>query len=274
VSPASQAGVLAGLPGMPDVTWQVLALLLLAALVAGWVDAVVGGGGLVQLPALLLALPSATPVQVLATNKLSGVWGTTAAAITYARRLPRRPRAVGVLTAAAAAGSALGAGLAAFVPSDVFTPLVLVLVLVIGVITVARPQLGLVERHRVRSVRFAVLLAGIGLGVGLWDGIFGPGTGTLFVFALVGLAGYQFLDATGLARIANAVTNLAALAVFTVQGAPLWTLGLLMGAANLAGGWLGARTAIARGSRFVRVVFLVVVGLLAARLAWDVVVGA
>ncbi|WP_336922734.1 TSUP family transporter [Aquipuribacter sp. SD81] len=267
------AGVLAGLPGMPDVGWQVVALLVLAALVAGWVDAVVGGGGLVQLPALLLALPTATPVQVLATNKLSGVWGTTVAAVTYARRLPRRPRAVGVLTVSAAAGSALGAALAAFVPSEVFTPLVLVLVVVIGVVTVARPQLGLVERHRVRSVSFAALLAGIGIGVGVWDGIFGPGTGTLFVFALVGLAGYQFLDATGLARIANAVTNLAAIAVFAVQGAPLWTLGLLMGAANLLGGWLGARTAIARGSRFVRVVFLVVVGLLAARLAWEVVAG-
>ncbi|MFC5380343.1 TSUP family transporter [Aquipuribacter nitratireducens] len=273
MSAATAAGVLAGWPGMPDVGWQAVALLVLAALVAGWVDAVVGGGGLVQLPALLLALPGATPVQVLATNKLSGVWGTTAAAVTYARRLPRRPRAVGVLTAAAAVGSGLGAALAALVPPGLFTPLVLVLVVVIGVVTVARPRLGLVERHRVRSMSFAALLAGIGIGVGVWDGIFGPGTGTLFVFALVGLAGYQFLDATGLARIANAVTNLAALVVFTLQGAPLWTLGVLMGAANLAGGWLGAHTAIARGSAFVRAVFLVVVGLLAARLAWDVVAG-
>ena len=265
-------GLLAGLPGMPDVSWSALALLLLAALVAGWVDAVVGGGGLVQLPALLLALPSASPVQVLATNKLSGVWGTSAAAVTYARRLPRRPRATGVLVASAAAGAALGAALAALVPPGLFTPLVLVLVVIIGVVTVAKPQMGLTERHRARTVSFGVLLGGIGVGVGIWDGVFGPGTGTLFVFALVGLAGYQFLTATGLARIANAVTNLAALAVFTVQGAPLWSLGLVMGAFNLLGGWLGARTAIARGSAFVRVVFLVVVGGLAARLAWDLLV--
>lgn len=269
MTPSAQTGVLTDLPGMPDITWQVLLLLLLAALVAGWVDAVVGGGGLVQLPALLLALPGASPVQVLATNKLSGVWGTSIAAITYARRLPRRPRAVGVLTASAAAGAALGAALAALVPAEVFTPLVLVLVVVIGLVTVLRPSLGLVERHRRRGLPFALLLAGIGVGVGVWDGIFGPGTGTLFVFALVGLAGYQFLDATGLARIANAVTNLAALAVFAVQGAPLWTLGLLMGVTNLIGGWVGARTAIRRGSVFVRAVFLVVVAALAARLAWD-----
>ena len=262
-------GVLAGLPGMPDVSGQVLGLLLLAALVAGWVDAVVGGGGLVQLPALLLALPGATPVQVLATNKLSGVWGTSIAAITYARKLPRRPRATGVLVLSAGAGAALGAALATLVPPGVFTPLVLGLVVVIGVVTVARPKLGLRERPRARTVSFGVLLAGIGVGVGVWDGVFGPGTGTLFVFALVGLAGYEFLTATGLARIANAVTNLAALAVFSVQGAPLWTLGLMMGVLNLLGGWLGARTAIARGSGFVRVVFLVVVGGLAARLAWD-----
>ena len=128
---------------MPDVSWQALALLLLAALVAGWVDAVVGGGGLVQLPALLLALPGATPVQVLATNKLSGVWGTSIAAVTYARKLPRRPRATGVLVLSAGAGSALGAALAALVPPGLFTPLVLVLVVVIGVVTVAKPQMGL-----------------------------------------------------------------------------------------------------------------------------------
>lgn len=258
------------LPGTPDLSWQVLGLLVLAALVAGWIDAVVGGGGLVQLPALLLALPTATPVQVLATNKLSGIWGTSIAAVTYARKLPRRPRAAAVLTATAAAGSGLGAALAALVPPGLFTPLVLVLVVVIGLVTVFRPGLGLVERRRYTGAHHAALLAGIGVGIGLWDGIFGPGTGTLFVFALVGLAGYAFLDATGLARIANAVTNLAALVVFSLQGAPLWGLGLLMGMANLLGGWLGARTAIARGSAFVRVVFLVVVGGLALRLAYDV----
>lgn len=254
---------------LPDVGLQVLGLLLVAAFVAGWVDAVVGGGGLIQLPALLLGLPGASPVTVLATNKLSSVWGTGVAAITYARRLERRPRAALVLTVFAGVGSAIGAVLAGYVPPGVFTPLVLVLVVVIGLVTVFRPALGLVEKRRWVGLRHAWALAAIGVVVGLWDGVFGPGTGTLFVFALVGLAGYAFLDSTGLAKIANFVTNLAALAVFAAQGAPMWTLGLLMGAANLAGGWLGAHTAISRGSSFVRAVFLVVVVGLALRLAWD-----
>lgn len=256
---------------LPDVSLQVLGLLLVAAFVAGWVDAVVGGGGLIQLPALLLGLPGVSPVTVLATNKLSSIWGTTAAAITYSRKLQRRPRAALVLTLFAALGSALGAVLAGFVPRDVFTPLVLVLIVVIGLVTVFRPALGVIEKRRWVGYRHAWALAAIGVAVGVWDGIFGPGTGTLFVFALVGIAGYVFLDATGLAKIANAVTNLAALVVFTLQGAPLWTLGLMLGAANLAGGWLGAHTAITRGSAFVRGVFLVVITGLVLRLAWDLI---
>lgn len=256
---------------LPDVSLQVLGLLLVAAFVAGWVDAVVGGGGLIQLPALLLGLPGVAPVTVLATNKLSSVWGTGIAAVTYARKLQRRPRAALVLTVFAGAGSALGAVLAGYVPREVFTPLVLVLVLVIGLVTVFRPALGLVEKRRWAGYRHAWALAGIGVAVGVWDGVFGPGTGTLFVFALVGIAGYVFLDATGLAKIANAVTNLAALVVFAVQGAPLWSLGLMMGAANLAGGWLGAHTAVSRGSTFVRGVFLVVIVALSLRLAWDLI---
>ena len=196
---------------MPDVPWQVLALLLLAALVAGWVDAVVGGGGLVQLPALLLALPGATPVQVLATNKLSGVWGTSIAAVTYARKLPRRPRATGVLVLSAGAGSALGAALAALVPPGLFTPLVLVLVVVIGVVTVAKPQMGLLERHRVRNVSFGALL-GRDRDRESASGTASSARDRDAVRVRAGGPGrLPVPPRDGLARIANAVTNLAAL---------------------------------------------------------------
>ena len=233
---------------------------MLAAFVAGWVDAVVGGGGLVQLPALLIGLPPGTPpAAILGTNKVSSMWGTATSSITYARRVRPDWRTVLPLVVSAAAGSALGAQLAKLLPKDAFTPIVLVALVAVGVYTWRRPQLG---AHYGRT-------AVIGLVVGAYDGFLGPGTGSFFVIALVGVLGYGFLEASAKAKIANLVTNLAALAVFAAHGTVLWGLGLMMGAANLLGGYLGARTAIARGSAFVRKVFLVVVGALALKLAYD-----
>ncbi|SDU84507.1 hypothetical protein SAMN04488544_0849 [Microlunatus sagamiharensis] len=258
-----------GLLGVDLPVWT-LAALVLAAFVAGWVDAVVGGGGLVQLPALLIGLPPGTPpAAILGTNKVSSMWGTATSSITYARRVRPDWRTVLPLVVFAAAGSALGAQLAKLLPKDAFTPIVLVALVAVGVYTWRRPQLGLTNAVRHSGGAHYGRTAVIGLVVGAYDGFLGPGTGSFFVIALVGVLGYGFLEASAKAKIANLVTNLAALAVFAAHGTVLWGLGLVMGAANLLGGYLGARTAIARGSAFVRRVFLVVVGALALKLAYD-----
>jgi uncharacterized protein len=249
--------------------WESVLALCGAAALAGWVDAVGGGGGLIQLPALLVLLPGAAPAQVLATNKLSGACGTAVAAATYARRLRPDPRTVGPMVLAALAGSAAGAGCAALLPTSVFRPLVLVLVVVVGTYTLLRPALGEEQALRFAGARHltaALLVAG---GIGFYDGIFGPGTGSFLTFALVALLGYAFLQAAAQARIVNLATNLGALAVFVAQGAPLYRLGLLMAACNVVGGRVGALTAIRRGSGFVRGVLLVVLAVLVVRLAWD-----
>lgn len=249
--------------------------LLPAALAAGWVDAVVGGGGMIQLPALLVGLPGASPAQVLATNKLASICGTTTSAVTYARRLPpgERPRLRTVLPLAGAAlgGAAAGAACASLLPAAVFRPLVLVLLVAVAVRTVLRPAAGARTVLRHTGHRHTAAAAAVGLSLGFYDGIFGPGTGAFLVVALVSVLGYAFLEASATAKVANAATNLGALLVFVPQGAPLWRTGLLMGAANLVGGYLGARTAVARGSRFVRGVLLVVVAALGVRIGWDVV---
>lgn len=246
--------------------------LVLAALVAGWVDAVVGGGGLIQLPALLLGLPDSTPpAAILGTNKLSSVWGTATSSVLYAIKIRPDWRSVLPLVVGSSIGSALGAQAARFLPRDVFTPIVLVALVVVGIYTWRRPELGLLTRRRYVGRRHYLLTLGIGLGVGAYDGILGPGTGSFFVILLVGVLGWGFLDASAQAKLANLVTNLSAIAVFAAHGVILWQLGLLMGAANLVGGFLGARTAISRGNAFVRTVFLWVVAALVLRLAWDVV---
>ena len=244
--------------------------LVLAAFVAGWVDAVVGGGGLIQLPALLIGLPASTPpAEILGTNKVSSVFGTATSSLTYAIKVRPDWRTILPLVVAAATGSALGAEAAKYLPRQYFTPIVLAAVVGVGLYTWRRPGLGLISKRKHDGRAHYLRTAGIGLGVGAYDGILGPGTGSFFVILLVAVLGYGFLEASAKAKIANLVTNLSAIVVFGLHGSVLWTLGLLMGAANLVGGFLGARMAIKHGNAFVRQVFLVVIAALAVKLGYD-----
>jgi uncharacterized membrane protein YfcA len=253
-----------------DPTLTVLALLALAAMAAGFVDAVVGGGGLIQIPALLLGLPGAAPVQVLATNKLAAIFGTTVSSATYFRRVRPDPRTFGPLMALAFLGSGLGALVASQIPASAFEPIVLVALVVVGAYVLLKPRLGEVTALRFAGHRHTAVAMVTGLAIGFYDGALGPGTGSFFVFTLVGLLGYNFLDASAKARLANWATNLAALCVFVPQGAVLWKVGLVLGVCNLAGGYVGARTAVSRGARFVRVFFIVVVSAFVVRIGGDV----
>jgi hypothetical protein len=246
-----------------------LALVLLAALTAGFVDAVVGGGGLVQLPALLL-VPGLSPVQALATNKLGSILGTTTSAVTYYRRAHPDLRTALPMAAVALLSSFLGASIAALLPADVFKPVIVVALVGIGAFTLLRPSLGDVTALRHAGRRHHGVAAAVGAVIGFYDGVLGPGTGSFLVFAMVSLLGYDFLAASAKAKIVNCATNLGALLFFVPHGSVFWGLGLLLGGANTVGAYLGARTATTRGSRFIRVAFLVVVTALIGRLGWDV----
>ena len=255
---------------MSDPSWQVLLLLALAALSAGFVDAVVGGGGLIQLPALLLALPGATPAQVLATNKLGSICGTTVSSATYYRRVQPDPRTFLPLMLLAFLGSVGGAFVASHIPRSAFEPIVLVALVLVGAWVLFKPTLGRESLLRFSGHRHTAAAMATGLAVGFYDGALGPGTGSFFVIGLVGLLGYNFLDASAKAKMANWATNLGALCVFVPQGVVLWKVGLVIGLSNLVGGYLGARVAVARGSGFVRVFFIVVVAAFIVRIGGDV----
>lgn len=256
---------------MGDPSTTVLLLLALAGLTAGFVDAVVGGGGLIQLPALLLGLPGAAPIHILATNKLASICGTSVSSATYYRRVRPDPRTFGPLMLLAFAGSAVGALAASHLPRSAFDPIVLVALIVVGAYVLFTPALGGDTVLRFAGHRHTLAAMGTGLLIGFYDGALGPGTGSFFVFTLVGLLGYNFLEASAKARMANWATNLAALCIFVPQGAVLWKVGLVMGLANLVGGYVGARTAVSRGSRFVRIFFIVVVSGFIVRIGGDVV---
>ncbi|MBC7373758.1 MAG: TSUP family transporter [Frankiales bacterium] len=253
-----------------DVGLQEVLVLCVFAFLAGGLDAIVGGGGLVQLPALLVVLPQAPVVALLGTNKLAPVVGTASAAITYQRRVVIDRRTAAVMAGTALVGSGLGALLATQVGSELLKPVVLVVLIAVLGYTLARPALGEVEQLRLTArAQQAVAVVG-GAAIGFYDGFVGPGTGSFLVFLLVGAVGLSFLHASATAKIVNTMTNLAALALFAYGGHVLWVLGAAMAAANLAGSQIGARLAVRRGSAWVRRVFVVVVGALVLRLAYDV----
>jgi uncharacterized membrane protein YfcA len=253
-----------------ELSTTTIALLVLAALAAGFVDAVVGGGGLIQLPALLIGLPGASVVQIAATNKLASFCGTSISAATYFRRIRPDPRTFLPLMVAAFVGSFGGALVASLMPRSAFDPVILVALVLVGSYVWFKPSVGSLTKLRFSGGKHVSAVLVSGLAVGFYDGAIGPGTGSFFVFALVGLLGYNFLEASAKAKLANWATNLAALVVFVPQGAVIWQLALLMAAANIAGGYVGARVAMARGSRFVRIFFLVVVSALVVRLGGGV----
>jgi uncharacterized protein len=256
--------------GLEGVALSTILLVIVAGLLAGWVDAVVGGGGLIQLPALLL-VPGISPVQALATNKMGSVFGTATSAVTYARRVHPDLRTAIPMAIAAGLAAVGGAGVATLLPASVFKPIILAALVVVLSFTLAKRQAGLATALRFRGRRHYGTAVLIGAGIGFYDGLIGPGTGSFLVIALVSALGYSFLDGSAKAKIVNLATNIGALALFAPTGHVLWGLGLILGASNMVGGYLGSRMAVSKGSGFVRVVFVVVVVALILKLGYDVV---
>ena len=256
------------MPSLP-----VLALLVFAAGLAGFVDAAVGGGGLIQLPALLLAVPGQPIPTLLGTNKAVSVTGTTFAAAQFLRSrvLPWREMVAPVF--AALAGSAAGVAVAYFVQGrfDAYSrPLIVFLMVAMLGFTLLRPDLGRLHAPRFGLQHQRALAVAIGGVMGFYDGFFGPGMGTLLIFLFVAILGFDFLRASALAKSVNWASNAAAVVLFLSQGSWLPAVALCMAVANGLGGFLGARTALAKGNRWLRLVFIAVVSLLTLRLGWQV----
>lgn len=247
-----------------------IALLLLAALFAGFIDAVAGGGGLIQVPTLLVALPEQAPATVFGTNKLASIFGTGNAALRYAKRIALPWQLALPAAAAAFVFSLGGAAAVAWLPRDVVRPLVLVLLVLVLLYTVLRPDFGAAAGPRLdplRERRLAILAGAI---LGFYDGFFGPGAGSFMIFAFVRWFRLDFLHASSAAKVVNFSTNAAALVYFVPSGHVLWAIGLGMAAFNILGAMVGSRLALRHGSGFVRGTFVVVSALLIARLGWDI----
>jgi len=250
------------------VSVEQIVLLLVAAAGAGWVDAVVGGGGLLQLPALLVA--GLSPVQALATNKLAAICGTASAAYTYSRNVKIDREVALPAGALAALCAGLGASAAAAISADLLRPAVMVVLLAVAAFVTFRPAFGALARPERRTrARILAAVAVTGVVIAFYDGIMGPGTGTFLIIAFTTVLGLDFVHASATAKIINTGTNLGALLVFAWQGQVLWGLGLAMALCNVAGAQAGAHMALRRGAGFVRIVLLCVVAAMVARLGWQ-----
>ena len=248
---------------------EIAIFLAIASGFAGFVDAMAGGGGLIQLPALLVGLPNKDLPLILGTNKVPSIFGTAAAARSYFKNIkPDLPLTVTMMVPAFA-GSMAGAGLAATIPKEFFKPFLVFLLLAVAIYTWRKPELGMSENLKYTNRKRLVIVAVMGLLIGFYDGIFGPGTGTFLVFFLVSAIGFAFLKASATAKLVNIATNAGAILSFQLTGHIWWQLGLLLAFANVTGAIIGSRLAIRGGSPLVRKVFLAVTFLLIARVAWD-----
>lgn len=246
-----------------------LAALCGFAFLAGFIDAVVGGGGLIQVPALFVLLPQVPAATLLGTNKFASIWGTGTATVQYARRVSMPWHALLPACVAAFIFSFIGAHTVSMMRPDVLKPLILALMVVVLAYTLWKKDLGAL--HAPRLTRQHEIATGIAVGcvLGFYDGFFGPGTGSFLIFAFVGLFGFSFLAASASAKAVNATTNLAAVGYFIYSDNVLYKMALPMAACNIAGSLIGTRLAIRKGSGFVRGLFILVVSVLIARFAWD-----
>ena len=249
---------------MIDVVW-----LGGAAFAAGLVDAVVGGGGLIQLPAMFSLLPKEAPATILGTNKLAAIFGTGSAAVSYARRVRVAWSTAAPAAIAAFALSFVGAWTVTQVPADFVRALLPFVLLAVAVYTFMKKDLGAVHApvHSGMAERYWAI--GIGAAIGFYDGFFGPGTGSFLLFLFVRFFGFDFLSASAAAKVVNVACNLSALMWFGVSGHLLWQLGLLMAGCQIVGSVIGTKLALKHGSGFVRQIFLFVVTALIVKTTYD-----
>ncbi len=250
---------------MPDIAFELLFILFLAACFAGFVDAIAGGGGLITIPVLLIA--GIPPLEAIATNKLQGQFGAASATIAYARKGHVNLRKQMPMALTAMAGGAIGALLASIVPASLLAAAIPFLLIAIALFFAFKPNLADIDSHR-RVRPFIFGLTAIPL-IGLYDGVFGPGAGSFYMLGFVLLAGFGMLKATAHTKLLNFGSNFGSFLVFAVTGSILWKVGLLMGVGQFIGAQIGSGLAMKKGAKIIKPLLIVSCLVLATKLLAD-----
>ena len=254
----------------PDLSLLTLLILALLAFIAGFIDSVAGGGGLIQLPSLLILLPDSTLPAIFGTNKIAALSGTSMAAIQYSRRIAFNTKLLVSISISSFVASFCGAQLVSVINPATLKPLILIILIAIAIYTFIKKDLGRIVTRQLPLQQQIFFGIAIGLIIGFYDGFFGPGTGSFFVLAFVLLLGFEFVQASAYAKIVNCITNSSALIVFIRQGNFILGIAILMAVFNIAGGLWGSRMALRKGNGFIRIFFLIVVSILIIRYGYDV----
>ncbi|POY37576.1 hypothetical protein C3K47_07400 [Solitalea longa] len=247
-----------------------LIILCSFAFLAGFIDSIVGGGGLIQTPALLLSLPKVPIPTLLGTGKIPSLTGTSVAAWQYSKRVQFNVKVLISVAICALIAAYLGAQTVSLLNSKVLKPLILFILIAIAIYTYLKKDLGNSESKEIPEKKMIIYGGLIGLIIGFYDGFFGPGTGSFFVLAFILVLGLDFLNASAYAKVVNCVTNIAALSAFVFNKQVLYHVALPMAVCNMAGGLIGSKLALSKGNDFIRKFFLFVICLLIIRYAYDV----
>lgn len=238
--------------------------------IAGFVDAMVGGGGLIQLPALIILQPQLSLIQMLATNKTASFLGTTVSATQYIRKVALDWKYLTPSIVSAFTGGFCGALFVSFVHKEQFMPVIITALVLVLLYTIFKRQLGLHHVDKSLSkTRHYVYAISTGVIIGLYEGLIGPGTGSFLIFVFIVVFGLNFLHASANAKIVNWMASLGALILFLFKGAMVWQIVLPMAACNMAGNYLGSHLAIKKGSGFIRIFFITIVIILIIRLSYQ-----
>lgn len=250
---------------MSDLAIHLLALLFVAAFIAGFVDSIAGGGGLITIPVMLIA--GIPPLEAIATNKLQAQFGVASATVAYAQKGHIDLKSQLPTAAMAMTGGILGALLASLVPAQYLTAAIPVLLVGIALFFALKPNLSDLDRHRrVTPMLFGLTVVPV---IGLYDGVFGPGAGSFYMLAFVLLAGFGLLKATAHTKLLNLGSNFGSFLVFAVTGSILWKVGLVMGAGQIFGAQVGSRTAMRGGAKIIKPLLVISCLVLAIKLVAD-----
>ena len=248
----------------------IIITLCIASFVAGFVDAIVGGGGLIQTPVALIALPNLSVASIIGTLKIPGFSGTSIATIQYLKKVKVDWKLFGVMAIVSFVFAFIGSSLLNVMQNDFMKPVLFIILVLLLVYTYLKKDFGQFEISTLTTKRKYIYAVIICIFIGFYDGFIGPGTGSLLIMAFVAILGFDFLQASTNAKLVNLATNIGSITLFVIKGKIVWTIAIPMAVCNATGAFIGARLAISKGNGFIRVFFLVIVAITLLRFGYDV----
>ena len=250
----------------------VIVLLCIASFVAGFIDAIVGGGGLIQTPAAFILMPAQNVATIIGTLKIPALSGTSVATYQYLKKTKVNWQLFALMAVVSFVFAYFGSLLLTVVKSDFMKPLLFVILVLLLVYTYFKKDFGQFQVDKLTQKQIYIYAIIICVFIGFYDGFIGPGTGSLLIMAFIAILGFDFLQANIYAKLVNLATNIGSITLFVIKGKIIWSVAIPMAVSNATGAWLGARLAISKGNGFIRVFFLVIVGIALLRFGYDIFV--